>query len=374
MLEGVHLTLLMGPGVPLPVPRPVIEALESVQVTAGSDRGGFQVSFAASRSSDLTRTMLPAGYFDPGIRVIVIVTLGGAPNVIADGIITRQEVAASNEAGGSKLTVTGEDLSVLMDIVPLPELRYPAMPMVARINLILAKYLAFGIVPLVMPPLFPDDINPMEKVPTQTGTDLAYIQKLAEAAGYVFYLEPGPVPGANLAYFGPDIRIPDVQPALTVASDASSNVEQMSFSLNGLSKKIVIMNVLDPVTRKITIPVPVPNVSLLRPPLGARPTVPLKVDRPTDEAKYPIGEAILRALAKAGDGSDAVTVSGSLDVLRYGQILLGRRMVGVRGAGLTYDGLYYVKSVTHNIKPGEYKQSFTLSRDGLIAAGNLVPA
>ena len=32
----------------------------------------------------------------------------------------------------------------------------------------------------------------------------------------------------------------------------------------------------------------------------------------------------------------------------------------VRGAGAYYDGVYYVKSVTHNIKRGEYKQSFTL--------------
>ena len=40
---------------------------------------------------------------------------------------------------------------------------------------------------------------------------------------------------------------------------------------------------------------------------------------------------------------------------------------GVRGAGLAYDGLYYVNSVTHNIKRGEYKQSFQLSRDGLIS-------
>jgi hypothetical protein len=47
--------------------------------------------------------------------------------------------------------------------------------------------------------------------------------------------------------------------------------------------------------------------------------------------------------------------------------------VGVRGAGPTYDGLYYVDSVTHNIKPGEYKQSFTLSRDGLISSTPVVP-
>jgi len=36
-------------------------------------------------------------------------------------------------------------------------------------------------------------------------------------------------------------------------------------------------------------------------------------------------------------------------------------------AGLSYDGLYYVKSVTTNLKKGELKQNFTLSRNGLIS-------
>ena len=70
----------------------------------------------------------------------------------------------------------------------------------------------------------------------------------------------------------------------------------------------------------------------------------------------------------------AVSGSGSLDVLRYGRVLLPRMLVGVRGAGLAYDGLYYVDSVTHNIKRGEYKQSFTLSRDGLISKQPMVLA
>ena len=38
-----------------------------------------------------------------------------------------------------------------MDIIEL-RIPYPAMPEVARINMILAKYAAFGIVPVVMPP------------------------------------------------------------------------------------------------------------------------------------------------------------------------------------------------------------------------------
>ena len=48
-------------------------------------------------------------------------------------------------------------------------------------------------------------------------------------------------------------------------------------------------------------------------------------------------------------------------------------LVGVRGAGIAYDGLYYVNSVTHNLKRGEYKQSFQLSRDGLVSLTPKVP-
>jgi hypothetical protein len=48
-------------------------------------------------------------------------------------------------------------------------------------------------------------------------------------------------------------------------------------------------------------------------------------------------------------------------------------LVGVRGAGIAYDGLYYVNSVTDNLKRGEYKQSFSLSRDGLISPTPVVP-
>jgi hypothetical protein len=60
-------------------------------------------------------------------------------------------------------------------------------------------------------------------------------------------------------------------------------------------------------------------------------------------------------------------------VLRYGGLLKPRRLVGVRGAGLAFDGLYYITSVTHSIKIGEYKQSFTLARNGLVSTVPTVP-
>ena len=48
-------------------------------------------------------------------------------------------------------------------------------------------------------------------------------------------------------------------------------------------------------------------------------------------------------------------------------------MVGVRGAGIAYDGLYYVQSVRSTLKRGEFKQSFTLTRNGLVSITPKVP-
>lgn len=374
MLKGVHLTLLIGPAVPIPAPKSVMDALMSVQVTSGREKAGFQLTFALSKKSDLLNIMLPAGYFDPIVtRVIIIATVGGFPNVLMDGMVTRQELSPSNEPGQSTLTITGEDLSVLMDIVEMPFMRYPAQPEIARIYVILAKYLAFGIVPIVIPPIPPDVPIPTREIPTHKGTDLAYMRSLAKDAGYVFYVDPGPLPGQSIAYFGPDIRIPVPQSALNINMDAHTNVETVTFSLDGLAKKIIVYTIMDPATMKVPVPIPVPNLSILRPPLGARPTLPSKVEFAEGGTAQSPPKAIQKILGMTFAASDAITVSGTLDVVRYGKPLRSRMLVGVRGAGLAYDGLYYVNTVTHNIKRGEYKQDFQLSRDGLISITPRVP-
>ena len=368
MVNGVHLTLLVGPGFPAPAPRHVVESLSSVQVTSGTDRAGFQLTFKVGKTSPLLTMMLPAGYLDPIVtRVIIVATVKGIPHALMDGLVTRQELAPANEPGQSTLTVTGEDLSVAMDIVE-KIMPYPSMPDAAMINLALAPYAALGVVPAVVPPIISVTRVPTEGYDSQVQmTDLGFIKSRASQHSYVFYVEPGPLPGQSIAYFGPDIRIPLPQPALNVNMDAHTNVESLSFSLDGLAKKVRIFTVMDPITRKIPLPIPLPNINAFKPPLGARPTLPAKVEFASDVAQMRPDEAAQSILAFLMNNSAAISGSGSLDVLRYGRVLRSRMLVGVRGASLAYDGLYYVDSVTHNIKRGEYKQSFTLSRDGLIS-------
>jgi hypothetical protein len=373
MLRGIHLTLMIGPGLPVPAPQSIMDALVSAKVTSGTDRSGFQLTFAVSKHSPLLTTMLPAGFFDPMItRVILIVTMSGVPHVIMDGVVTNHELTPSSDPGQSTLTLTGSDLSVLMNVI---EVKRPLPPGdAAQVALLLLPYLALGVTPIVIPPLFTNFYPPTERIDSQSSTDLEHIQGLATRCGYVFYVDPGPVPGQSIAYFGPNIRIPVPQPALSINLDAETNVDSLSFSLNGLAKELLIVTINDPVTGKVLIPIPIPDVNVLQPPLGLRPTPPAKVKFScsyADEKPPALLNMILGRLIKGAN--NAITVSGSLDVLRYGHVLRSRLLVGVRGAGLAYDGLYYVDSVTHDLKRGEYKQSFQLSRDGLISNTPKVP-
>jgi hypothetical protein len=366
MLRGFYLTLMMGPTVALPVPQPVIDALTSAQVTTSAGQAsGFQLTFAVSKKSILNTIMLPAGAFDPGIRVILVATVNSLPIVLMDGIITQHTVTPSNDPGQSTLSVTGQDITVLMGLshVFMP---FQALPVVGIVNVILLKYMIYGLIPAVVPPLQIDVEIPLEKWLSQSTTDLDFIQHMASEAGYVFYLEPGPLPGASVAYFGPEIRIGIPQSALNVNLDAETNVESLSFTYDGMSGTQPTITILDPITEKIPITIPVPPVSLLRPPLAVRPAVKMR-SAPLEHIAMlnPIRAALL-GLAESAT-PDPITGSGQLDVLRYGRPLKARQLVGVRGAGMAYDGLYYVTSVTHNIKRGEYKQSFSLGREGLIS-------
>src|SRR5262245_162621 len=134
MLSGeVRLNLMIGPAVPLPVPREVLEAVDSVTVNIGSGQaqGGFEIVFKLSRRSPLyTLFLLTGGSTIPIVRVVIVVTIRGQAEVLMDGVMLNQEV---RDGGGEpKLVVKGKDLSALMDWIDFDGIPYPAIPPVGR--------------------------------------------------------------------------------------------------------------------------------------------------------------------------------------------------------------------------------------------------
>lgn len=374
MLGGIDLSLAIGPVVTLPAPRAIMDSLVSaeVDVDSGSGLSAFTLQLQIDNRSPL-HTMLVAsgGVAIPLMRVILAVTVRGVQQVLMDGVMTNQQISPS---GGSHsiLTITGEDLSRVMTYPEIPGLPFPAMPREGRVAAILAKYMVLGVIPMIIPSVAIDVPLPMTKIPSQQGDDLRYIRAMAEEVGYVFYVEPGPMVGMSTAYWGPEIKLGAPQKPLNLDMDAHTNVESLSFSYASDSTKMPVVTIHNEMT-KSPIPIPIPGVNPLSPPLGLISPIPTGLEPIAGTAKQSPLEALMVGLAKASRQSEVVTATGSLDVLRYGGVLRPRGLVGVRGAGLTFDGLYYVRKVNHKIKRGEYKQSFTLVRNGIVSTLPRIP-
>ena len=204
MLKGIHLTLMIGPVIAVPVSKEMLDSLTSITVTnKSSGPSGFQLQFSLSNRSLLhTLFLLSGGAQIPLVRVIVVVTMNGSSEILIDGVMTNHQISPGSDSAHPMLIVTGEDLTRVMDYIDFSGFPFPAMPAEARVAIIIAKYGIFGFIPLVVPSILIDLPIPTKRIPKQKGTDLAYIKGLAKKVGYTFYMEPGPEPGINYAYWG----------------------------------------------------------------------------------------------------------------------------------------------------------------------------
>jgi hypothetical protein len=374
-LLGVQLTLWIGPTVPVPAPRLLSEALQSVEVThSDTGRSGFQITFQAGRgglAGMLDYPLLSSPLLRPFNRVILLVTLHAIPRVLMDGIITHQQGASGAAPGAGVLTVTGEDVSVMMDLEE-KIVEHPAQPEPVIASKLILRYAQYGLVPQVIPPATLSLPLPTERIPVQHGTDLAYLQAMAARYAYVFYVTPGPLPLTNTAYWGPPRRVGVPQRALSLNLGQATNVTALDFEHNALMPTMVSGEVQDRLTNQR---VPVRTLASTRPPLVSQPTWMAHRAHVHSAQLRAAGLSAVDALGRAQATTDAsmdrvVTARGELNVLRYGDLLQAHELVGVRGAGYSYDGLYYVQSVTHMISRGTYAQRFTLTREGV---GALLP-
>jgi len=364
-LLGTRLVLLLGKHVPLPAPAAAMTALQHVQVINDADgQDGFQMTFSLGKDQQGEFSLLASGALDPDRRVVIGVLLGASLEPLIDGVIHHTQVTPSNEPGRSTLTVSGRDLGALFDLEE-KNVDYKNRPDFLIVTEILMNYAQYGIVPQVIP----TTEVPIElfRVPSQQETDLAFIKRMAQRNGYVFYLQPLAL-GATTAYFGPEPRLGVPQPALSVDLGSATNVNSLSFANDVLAPVEVKGSFLDPIT-KISIPIP-PAPSLRVPPLAASPVRARRTTIMRQTSNQGPGLAATSAQAAQTRTPDPVTATGQLDTVRYGSVLRARGLVGVRGAGLLNDGLYQVRRVTHEIEIGKYTQDFKLSREG---TGTLLP-
>src|SRR5262249_39086382 len=159
--------------------------------------------FSLGKDTPLDYGLLLKGYLDPPARVSIAVLFGALPEVLINGVITSHQVVPSNKPGESTLLVTGEDISLLLDLEEKNE-TYPNQPDSVLALRVLGPSAAQGIIPLVTPTI--DVPLILERLPNQQGTDRAFLQELAHRNGFVFYTEPK-LPGVTTAYWGLENRL-----------------------------------------------------------------------------------------------------------------------------------------------------------------------
>jgi len=253
----------------------------------------------------------------------------------------------------------GTDISVMLDLEEQNE-KFENQPDFIIATRLLSKYAKYGIVPN---PTTTSDIPIMlQRIPRQCDTDSRFLKRMAERNGFVFYIEPVTF-GVSKAYWGPENRLGLPQPALSINLGEFTNVKTLKFSNDSLAGVESEGSFIEPMTR-MSLPIPrLPSLKI--PPLSRSPVEARRRSLERNSANRNPAQAATSVMATATNAPDPVKGEGELDTVKYGHVLRARRLVAVSGAGLSYDGDYMVKSVTHNIKKGEYTQSFSLSRDGI---------
>ncbi len=367
MLDNVlGIRLLLWAGNPLPVPQPaLLGPLRSVDVTNDAvSTDGFQLTFALTKDKFGFHDVL--GALSPGTRVWVGAVIGAVPEALIDGVVDRHDISPSDQPGRSTLTVTGTTVSSLLGLEEHSQ-RHPNQPDYVIVTKLLLQYPDLGLVPAVTPTT--DIPIELDRTPQQNETDLALIRRLATTNGFVFYTEPITF-GVNKAYWGPVLRAGIPQRRLTLGMGSHRNVKSLSFSFDSLAPVGAAGSFVEPFT-KTTIPLPaLPALRL--PPLAAKPAAVRRTTVLRAAANAGPIQGALASVAAATSAPEAVSGQGTLDTARYGAILRARGLVGVRGAGVDYDGHYYVSRVTHRISPGSYTQSFALSREGTLPLSPVV--
>lgn len=367
MLEsalGIRLLLWAGSTVPRPQPD-LLGALTDVEVVNDADQGdGFRLTFRVGKDALGLYDVLDRGTLDPMTRVWVAVVMGVVPEVLADGLVTRHHVVPGRRPGEATFAVDGGELTGKLDLDEHDD-SHDNQPDSVIVTKLLLRRPELGLLPQVTPTT--DVPIELQRIPGQHETDLGFIRRAAERNGFVFYLAPVTL-GANRAYWGPAVRAGLPQPALTTGITGFTNITSLSFGNDALAGVGASGTFVEPLTRTA---IPVPALPALRiPPLSGTPASTLRSARLRQVAGAGPLQAALASVATATRAPEPVTCTGDVDTMRYGAVLRARGLVGVRGAGLSYDGTYYVRSVTHHITKGTYTQSFRLSRDG---TGALLP-
>jgi hypothetical protein len=360
-VPGVAFTLLIGF---VPAPPPLLDAVQEVQVECSLEiASAFRLRLGIAQTAIGDWTVLELDPFRPLLPLSIRVQTGVLPpEALINGYVTAQEATYAAEPGGTTLTVSGMDATLLMNLQE-KAMAWPNMPDSAIAAAIFGQY---ALIPNVQPTA-PSLVEP-EGTTTQRGTDIRFLRRLAQRHGFDCYMQPEPFSGLDVGYFRPPDLVGLPQAVLSVNMGVESNVTDFTVRYELAQPTTALAAGLDVLTKSPQVGVAPVSTQV---PLGLEPALlrvlPPPIARPAGTGLARTADLQALAQAVADRSSWALVAEGQVGadvgVLRPGGI------VNVRGAGRAFSGSYYVTRVTHTITRDSYTQRFQARRNAVGLTG-----
>lgn len=369
--HGIKLKIAIGKDDLKPPPLLFMDSLRELEVTHSNEgHSGFQITLSRSRCASKRiddYSLLESGLLEPFNRVIMTVVISGSkPMILMDGVITQQQLLLNEQSQESNIIVTGEDVSVMMDMEERTR-EFPERDEHERAKEIIndPTYLKYSLKAEIKKPDHIYEPDPNENTPVKSGrTDLNYLREMAKKFNYVFYIIPGQNSGENIAYWGPPWKKdpPDqLQKPLFVNMGPNTNVKSINFTYNALSLIKVTAKAEDNGNNKAISAEAFPLSQFVGRQRMSEQSLKhlLLIQQDLNVSKAKI---MVKGMA-AASADQALTAQGELDTISYGGILWPHRSVEIKGAGKSYGGEWHVKQVTHSLRSGGgYTQRFMLNK------------
>jgi len=208
----------------------------------------------------------------------------------------------------------------------------------------------------------------------QRGTDIQFLQSLAQRNGYECYVELNPETGQVEGHFHkPRLQLTP-QGVLSINMGDATNVNSFHASFDMLQSTTAKASNVDVHSHDEQ---STDSDSGEDKSLGSASTVPSDNPRQvllSGTGLSDTGELQTAAQAEVDRSAFSITAEGELNTVVYGDVLRAKRPVLVRGAGRQFSGIYYVQRVTHSFTGDGYTQHFSLKRNasGLTGQENFV--
>lgn len=306
-------------------------------------------------------TVLDDTLFTRLANVKLSVTIGSGPAMpLISSYVIEVDTKFSNEPSGSELIVTAMDPTVLMHLDEKVK-QWPNTKDSDVASAIFADA-SYGFTAVVEATNFSHQEDDHTLI--QRGTDIQFLQQLAERNGYECFVEMNDA-GEVEGHFHPPKHDGQPQGTLTVNTGAATNVNQFKAKFDMLGPATAKATTLDP--DDASSQTGQADTATQGEGLGDASAVP--ADRPrtlllSQLGMAQAGEVQRYAQAVVDRSSWAIVAEGELNTVAYGGVLKAKKPVMVRGVGQQFSGRYYVEKVLHTIAgDGTYTQRFTLRRN-----------